>query len=83
MLGVSADDVTSHAAFVAKYHLPFPLLADPDKKIIKAYGVAMPLVGFAKRVTFLIDKQGILRHIITDVQTKTHDQQVMELLKGM
>jgi len=83
ILGVSADDSASHAAFTAKYHLPFPLLPDPEKKIIEAYGVRMPVLGFAKRVTFLIDKQGILRHIIADVQTKSHDKQVLELLKSM
>jgi peroxiredoxin Q/BCP len=83
VLGVSADDASSHAAFTAKFHLPFPLLVDPEKKIIDAYGVRMPVVGFAKRVTFLIDKQGILRHIISDVNTKAHDKQVLELLKGM
>lgn len=83
VLGVSADSVASHAAFAAKYHLPFPLLADPDKKVIEAYGVKMPVVGMAKRVTFLIDKQGVLRHIISDVKTGAHDKQVLELLKTL
>ncbi len=83
VLGVSADDVESHAAFAKKFDLPFPILADPDKAIIKAYGVKMPLIGIAKRVTFLIDKQGVIRHIVTDVNAKTHDKQVLELLKGM
>jgi len=83
VLGVSADDATSHIAFAAKYHLPFPLLADPEKRIIDAYGVRMPVVGIAKRVTFLIDKQGIIRHIVSSVDTKAHDKQVLELLKGM
>ncbi len=83
VLGVSADDVKSHAAFAKKYDLPFPILADPDKAIINAYGVKMPLIGIAKRVTFLIDKEGVIRHIVTDVNTKAHDKQVLALLKGM
>lgn len=83
VLGVSADDEKSHKAFAQKYELPFPILADPDKTIISAYGVKMPLIGIAKRVTFLIDKQGVIRHIVSEVNTKAHDKQVLELLKGM
>jgi len=83
VLGVSADDVKNHQAFAAKYHLPFSILADPDRKIIEAYGVRMPVIGLAKRWTFIIDRQGIIRHIVTNVETKRHDQQVLELLKGL
>lgn len=83
ILGVSADTGESHRAFAEKFHLPFSLLADPDRRIIEAYGVKMPLVGFARRVTFLIDRQGIVRKVITDTRTKDHDQQVLALLKGI
>ncbi len=83
VLGVSADSGLSHKAFAEKFHLPFSILADPDKRIIGAYGVRMPLLGFAKRVTFLIDKQGVVRKVITDTRTKDHDQQVLALLQGM
>lgn len=83
ILGVSADTSQSHKAFAEKFHLPFSILADPDKRIIEAYGVKMPLLGFAKRVTFLIDRQGIVRKVIRDIRTKDHDQQVLDLLKGM
>jgi peroxiredoxin Q/BCP len=83
ILGVSADNTQSHKAFAEKYHLPFSILADPDKRIIEAYGVKWPLLGIAKRVTFLIDRQGIVRKVLTDVQTTAHDQQVLALLKGI
>ena len=83
VLGVSADTGQSHKAFAEKFHLPFSILADPDKRIIEAYGVKMPVIGIAKRVTFLIDRQGIVRKVITDTRTKDHDQQVLALLKGM
>ncbi len=83
VLGVSADTSQSHKAFAEKFHLPFSILADPDKRIIEAYGVKMPVIGFAKRITFLIDKQGIVRKVITDTRTKDHDQQVLALLKEM
>jgi peroxiredoxin Q/BCP len=83
ILGVSADDTQSHKAFAEKFHLPFSLLADPDKKVIEAYGVKVPLLGFAKRVTFIIDKQGVVRKVLSDVRTKDHDQQVLVLLKEL
>lgn len=83
ILGVSADDAKSHQAFSQKFSLPFPLLADPARTIIEAYGVKMPVVGFAKRVTFIIDKQGVIRRILRNVDTKHHDQQVLEILKTL
>jgi peroxiredoxin Q/BCP len=83
VLGVSADNEASHAAFSAKYHLPFSILADPDKKIISEYGVQVPVIGIAKRWTFIIDKQGSIHDIISDVDAKNHDQQVLQRLKGL
>jgi len=84
ILGVSADNGLSHKAFAEKFHLPFSILADPDRTIIKAFGVkTIPLLGYASRVTFLIDRQGIIRKVITDTRTKDHDQQVLAALKGM
>jgi len=83
ILGVSADTTQSHKAFAEKFHLPFSILADPDRRIIEAYGVKIPLVGIAKRVTFLIDRQGVVRKVLTDVETGAHDRQVLGLLKGI
>jgi len=83
ILGVSADTTQSHKAFAERFHLPFSILADPDRRIIETYGVKMPLLGMAKRITVLIDRQGIVRKVITDVRTKDHDQQVLALLKTL
>ncbi len=84
ILGVSTDDGVSHKAFAEKYHLPFSILADPDKRIIGVFGVGtIPLLGYARRVTFLIDRQGIIRRVIKDTRTQDHDQQVLALLKAM
>lgn len=80
VLGVSADDVDSHAAFAKKFSLPFSLLADPEKKIIEAYGVKAPLLPMAKRWTFIIDRKGVIREIISSVKTKEHDKQVLEVV---
>lgn len=57
VLGVSTDDLDTQKKFAASLNLPFPLLADPDKKAAKAYGV-LALLGYANRVSFVIDKEG-------------------------
>lgn len=62
VFGVSADTVASHKQFAAKEHLNFALLADPDKKVIAAYGVLNP-AGYANRVTFIIGPDGKIQQI--------------------
>ncbi len=62
LLGISPQDVDSHARWIEKRSLPFPLLADTDRTVVDAYGVR----GFGpiavKRSTFVIDAEGIIRH---------------------
>ncbi len=88
ILGVSADSVTSHAKFKAKYGLPFPLLADPDHKICDAYGVwgLKKMMGREyegiRRTTFLIDAQGKVTHIYEDVKPAEHSQELLAALKA-
>ncbi len=84
VLGVSRDDENSHKSFKEKYTLPFPLIADVDKKINEAYGVwvqkekeGLTYWGTA-RTTFLIDEKGVITGIIDKVDTENHSQQVME-----
>jgi peroxiredoxin len=62
VLGVSADTIQSHKQFVTNEHLNFPLLADPQKQTIAAYGV-LGNNGYAQRVTFVIGPDGLIRHI--------------------
>ncbi|OUL36997.1 peroxiredoxin [Nostoc sp. T09] len=78
VLGVSADDEASHQAFTAKYHLNFPLLADTDKSLIKAYDVDGG--GYAKRVTYVIDPNGKIIHVDSTVNTATHASDVLTAL---
>jgi thioredoxin-dependent peroxiredoxin len=78
VLGVSADDESSHQAFTAKYNLNFPLLADTDKSIIKSYDVDGG--GYAKRVTYVIDGSGKIIHIDAAVNTPTHASDVLTAL---
>ncbi|WP_448534491.1 peroxiredoxin [Parathermosynechococcus lividus] len=75
VLGVSGDDEASHQKFTEKFSLPFPLLADVNKSIIKAYDVDGG--GYAKRVTYVIDGNGIISHVYTNVKTDTHATDIL------
>jgi peroxiredoxin Q/BCP len=78
VLGVSADNEASHQQFTEKFNLPFPLLADVDRSIIKAYDVDGG--GYAKRVTYVIDESGKIAHVYESVQTATHATDVLAAL---
>jgi peroxiredoxin Q/BCP len=86
VLGVSTDSAQSHDRFVEKFHLPFPLLADEDKKIVQAYGVwggktflGRKFMG-THRVTFLIGPDGRIKRIWPKVKPQDHAQEVLEAL---
>ncbi len=69
VFGVSADTVESHKQFAIKEHLNFPLLADPQKQMIAAYGV-LGSNGYPSRVTFVIGPDGIIQHIDRNVSAQ-------------
>lgn len=79
VLGVSKDTVESQGAFSSKFSLNFPLLADADGSVIKAYGVDT-LFGFAKRKTFLIDSTGKIARVFESVDPALHAEEVLEAL---
>jgi len=76
--GVSTDDAESHKKFAQKYGLNFTLLADPDKKICRAYDV-LNFLGFAQRVTFII-KDGVIAKVFPKVSPKGHSREVLQAL---
>ncbi|MEY3868707.1 MAG: hypothetical protein RLZZ338_2598 [Cyanobacteriota bacterium] len=78
VLGVSADDEASHQAFTSKFNLNFPLLADTDHSLIKAYDVDGG--GYAKRVTYVIDADGKIIHVDASVNTSTHASDILATL---
>ncbi len=82
VLGVSSDSAESHKRFERKHKLNFTLVADPDREIIKAYGVKGPF-GVARRVTFLIDKDGVIRHVWPKVSPKDHSKEVIAKVKEL
>lgn len=61
VVGISHQDVDSHAAFTARHGLTVPLLADVDKRVARLYGVAAPVLG-TRRAALVIDEQGVVRH---------------------
>ena len=75
VLGVSVDDETSHQQFTEKYNLNFPLLADTEKTMIKAYEVDGG--GKAQRVTYVIDGNGKIIHVDASVNTGSHASDVL------
>jgi peroxiredoxin Q/BCP len=80
VIGVSLDSVESHTKFSQRYSLPFAILSDKSKEAAKAYGV-LGLGGFvAKRVTFIINKEGEITHIFTKVNVKKHSEEVLKAL---
>jgi thioredoxin-dependent peroxiredoxin len=84
IIGVSADDEKSHKNFIAKNVLPFALLADKEKIIIKAYGVWGKKKLYGKeyeginRMTFIISEDGLIEKIFTKVDTKNHTDQILK-----
>ena len=89
LVGVSRDDCLSHAAFRDKYGLSVQLLADTESRVCKKYGVLYDkeVDGQTKvsirRSTFVIDKQGMLRHALYGVQSRGHAQEILKLIKDM
>lgn len=79
VVGVSLDDVKSHADFAAKYHVPFPLLSDADRKVATSYGVLTSHLGihYAKRTTFLINPKGVIAKVYHDVDPEKNSAQVL------
>jgi len=83
VIGVSVDSVESHARFSEKYNLPFHILSDSSKEVARAYGV-LGIGGFlAKRVTFIINKEGKITHIFPKVNVKQHNEEVLEALEEL
>ena len=88
VIGVSADDEKSHKKFVEKFNLPFDLIADLDKKIIKAFKVwgkkqlAGRIYTGIVRTTFIIDENGLIKHIIHKVDNENAADQILEFLSS-
>ena len=58
VIGVSTDELGAQCEFGRRHQVNFPLLADPERRIVSAYGVSWPMLARARRVTFVVDEQG-------------------------
>ncbi|MEJ2757903.1 MAG: thioredoxin-dependent thiol peroxidase [Anaerolineales bacterium] len=89
IVGVSADDEKSHTKFKEKYSLPFTLLADTDKKVVKLYGVWGKKKMYGReydgiyRTTFLIDAKGKIAKVFENVKPSAHSEEVLEAVAAL
>jgi len=84
VIGVSSDSAESHGRFAAKHRLPFTLLADQGAQVRKRYGVPATLGLLPGRVTFVIDRVGIVRHVFnSQFQATQHVSEALEALRGL
>ncbi len=89
VLGVSPDSLKSHDKFISKFKLPFNLLSDEDKKLCQDYGVWVEKSMYGRkymgvaRTTFIINTKGRIVKIFEKVKPEGHNQDVIEVLKGL
>jgi thioredoxin-dependent peroxiredoxin len=87
VLGVSPDSEKSHQKFIEKHSLPFDLISDTEKKILKAYNAWGEKKMYGKtyegviRKTYVINKEGVIEQIFEKVKTKDHSNQILNEIK--
>ncbi len=88
IIGVSPDSVESHKKFAEKYNLPFTLLSDEEKDVLKKYEVWKEKSMYGRkymgveRTTFIIDKNGKIKKIFNKVKVQGHNEEVLEAIQG-
>jgi len=82
LLAISIDTVEDQKKFVKEYHIPYKHLSDTSKKTCKKYA-GLNLAGLAKRSTFIIDKNGIVRKIFRNFDVEKHGEQIYDFLKQL
>ncbi|HLN46585.1 MAG TPA: peroxiredoxin [Candidatus Sulfotelmatobacter sp.] len=84
VIGISSQSVESHKSFASHHGLPFILLSDPKNDVRKLYDVPATLGIIPGRVTFIIDKKGIVRHVFSSqFQPEKHIAEAVEILKKL
>ncbi len=87
VFGISTDSLASHAKFIKKHALPFPLLADEERKIVTAFGVWVEKSMYGKkymgteRTTFILSSDGTIKAVLRKVQPAAHLAEVLKVLK--
>jgi thioredoxin-dependent peroxiredoxin len=84
VIGISTDSAESHARFAARFRLPFVLLSDKEGQIRERYGVSATFGLFPGRTTFVIDREGVVRHVFSSQFLPTkHVTEALSVLKGL
>ncbi|MFT3928316.1 MAG: peroxiredoxin [Myxococcales bacterium] len=84
VLGISSDSEKSHKAFAEKYRLPFSLLSDAGGKVRASFGVPATMGLLPGRVTYVIDKQGVIRHAFnSQINATQHVDEALSILKSL
>jgi thioredoxin-dependent peroxiredoxin len=82
--GVSGDDAASHRRFANRHRLPFPLLVDGGNRLRKAFGVPSVLGLLPGRVTYVIDGQGVVRHVFNNLlDGPAHRREALDALRSL
>lgn len=81
VIGVSSDSSEKHRAFMLHHRLPFTLLSDPDRRVRKLYGVPQSMIFLPGRVTYVIDREGKVRHIFnSQMHPERHVNEAIRIL---
>lgn len=82
VIGINYESSARHKTFKQKYNIPFMLLSDPDKRVAKQFGAygGWARWFFPRRMTILVNENGIITHIMQNVDVTTHTQEVLEKL---
>ena len=84
VIGLSADDEKTNCDFAASLKVTFPMLGEGNREVIRLYGVKWPLIAAPKRVTFLIDPQGVVKAVFHhEIQIARHLDDVVNTLKKL
>ena len=82
VIGISSDGVKSHQKFAARHKLPFVLLSDSKKKVQRLFKLPKILFGlYTKRITFVIDKSGLVSYVHSSLMPDTHIKKALQQLK--
>ena len=84
VIGISSGSVESHRRFAAKHDLPYTLLSDEERKVRKLYGVSNTLGIFPGRVTYVVEKEGIVRHVFSSqLNVEKHVEEALKTLRSI
>jgi peroxiredoxin Q/BCP len=84
VVGISSDPVESHRSFARKHGLPFTLLSDEGGRVRKLYSVSSTFGLFPGRVTYVIDENGVIRHVFSSqLSTRRHVEEALKILQSI